>query len=65
MATNRNISLPEELCGKVEKRFGHRFGTLDEFMATVLGQLLREDALIMDTREQQIIEERLKGLGYI
>jgi len=27
--------------------------------------LLRDDALVMDVREQQIIEERLKGLGYI
>jgi len=31
----------------------------------ILSGLLLDDAMIMDAREQQIIEERLKGLGYI
>ena len=65
MATMRSITLSKELCAAVEKKFGRRFGSLDDFVATALGQLLRDDALVMDAREQQIIEERLKGLGYI
>lgn len=65
MAASRSITLPEELCGALEKKFGRRFGSLDQFVATVLGQLLRDDALIMDAREQQIVEARLRGLGYI
>jgi hypothetical protein len=65
MATSRIVTLPEDLCGALEQKFGSRFGSFDEFVATTLGRLLRDDALIMDAREQQIIESRLKGLGYI
>ena len=65
MDGTRMVSLPEQLCRSAEQRFGHRFGSLDEFLAAVLQQLLRDDALIMDEREQQIIEERLKSLGYV
>jgi len=65
MATTRTVTLPEDLCGALEQKFGRRFGCLDEFVATALAQLLRDDALVMDAREQQIIEDRLKGLGYI
>jgi len=53
------------MCGALEQKFGSRFGSFDEFVASTLGQLLRDDALLMDAREQQIIEDRLKGLGYI
>jgi hypothetical protein len=65
MASARTITLPEELCSKVERKFSRRFGSLEEFVVDVLTHLLRDDAMIMDAREQQIIEERLKGLGYI
>ncbi len=65
MATTRTITLPEDMCGALEQKFGSRFGSFDEFVASTLGQLLRDDALLMDAREQQIIEDRLKGLGYI
>jgi hypothetical protein len=61
----RSITLSEDLCTAVERKFGRRFGSLDEFVTTTLTHLLRDDALVMDAREQQIIEERLKGLGYI
>jgi len=65
MASTRSITLPEELCSAVELKFGRRFGSLDEFVANTLTHLLRDDALAMDAREQQIIEERLKALGYV
>jgi len=65
MASARMVSLPEELCSAVEQKFGQRFGSIEEAVSAILTELLRDDALIMDAREQQIIEERLKGLGYI
>jgi hypothetical protein len=65
MAEMRTITLPKDLCSAAEQKFGHRFGSLEEFLVSALTQLLLEDALVMDSREQQIIEERLKGLGYI
>lgn len=65
MTPTRNIALSEELCSAVEQKFGRRFGSVEEFVSVVLSHLLRNDALTMDAKEQQIIEERLKGLGYI
>ena len=65
VATTRNITLPEDLCSAIERKFGRRFGSLDEFVANTLTHLLRDDALAMDAREQEIIEERLKALGYV
>jgi len=65
MATAREVNLPETLCKAVEQKFGQRFGSLEETLSAVLSHLLRDDALLMDATEQQIIEERLKGLGYI
>jgi hypothetical protein len=65
MATMRTITLSEELCSAIERKFGRGFGSLDEFVANALAHLLRDDALAMDAREQGIIEERLKALGYV
>lgn len=63
--TLREVHLPAELCEVAEHRFGARFGTLDNFLAYVLEQLVRDEAAQMDHEEQRIIEERLKDLGYI
>jgi hypothetical protein len=65
MDGKRSVALPEELCLTVEKKFAHRFGGLEELLTAALEELGRDDALKMDEKEQQIIEERLKGLGYI
>jgi len=65
MNSTRSISLPEELCQAAEQKFAQRFGTVEELLTSVLKQLLRDDALQTDEKEQQIVEERLKALGYI
>jgi hypothetical protein len=65
MSTTRTISLPEELCLKAEQKFRHRYENVDDFLLAVMTELLRDDATAMDENEQRIIEERLKGLGYI
>jgi hypothetical protein len=65
MGTIRSVAVPEELCVAAEQKFAHHFGTVDELVAELLRQLLQENALAMDEKEQHIIEERLKGLGYI
>jgi len=57
--------LPEELCLKAEQKFRHRYETVDDLLLAVMTELMRDDAAAMDVDEQKIIEERLKGLGYI
>jgi hypothetical protein len=65
MSDTRKVILPEELCSAVEKKYAHRFGGLEELLTVALQELGRDDAVRMDEKEEQIIEERLKGLGYI
>lgn len=63
--STREVCLPSALCETAERRFGTRFGTLENFLTHVLTQLVRDDASQMDQEEQLIIEERLKDLGYV
>ncbi len=65
MSTTRVVKLPEDLCAKVEQLYEKRFGALDQFLTFVLEELSRDSASRADKVEQQIIEERLKDLGYI
>jgi hypothetical protein len=65
MTKTRCISLPEELCEKAERAFAHRFANLEEFLTVIMTDLLRDDGLQMDKREQEIVEQRLKSLGYV
>lgn len=65
MSKMRTVLLPEELCVQAEQKFASRFGSLDQFLRSIMVELLRDEAAAMDEREQKIIEERLKGLGYI
>jgi len=61
----REVRLPDELCREAERRFGARFGSLEELLVFVLRELLRDQAAQMDQAEQRVIEKRLKDLGYI
>jgi hypothetical protein len=61
----REVRLPADLCQAAEQRYGSRFGSLEEILAFVLQEITRDEAAQMDRAEQQIIEQRLKDLGYI
>jgi hypothetical protein len=57
----RQVSLPEHLCVALERRFGN----LESFLTFVLGELVRDEATILDQNEERIVEERLRELGYL
>jgi hypothetical protein len=61
----RQVQLPSDLCQRAEQRLASRFGSLEQFLEFVLRELLRDDAAQMDAAEQQMVEQRLKDLGYI
>lgn len=65
MSSTRTVILPAEICDLAEQRFGARFNSLDEWLTMILKQLLLDDALKMDAKEQHVLEERLKALGYL
>jgi hypothetical protein len=61
----REVRLPEDLCSAAEKRFSTEFESLEALLIFLLRESLRDDAAVLDQAEQQIIDQRLKDLGYI
>jgi hypothetical protein len=61
----RQVSLPEELCAAAEQRFGGKFQSVEALIEFVLRELLRDDARKLDQQEKEILEQRLRDLGYI
>lgn len=65
MISKRQISLPEDLCVAAEQRFGGKFQSVEALIEFVLRELLRDDARKLDKQEKEILEQRLRDLGYI
>ena len=65
MTEIRNVQLPLDLCSAAEKKFAHKFGTLEDLLTFLLRDLLRDDAVKADEAEQRLVEERLRELGYL
>jgi hypothetical protein len=61
----RTINLPAALCSRTEQKFGEPFGSLEQLLEYILGELLRDDAVQLDERERDLIEQRLRELGYL
>jgi hypothetical protein len=61
----RIVQLPDELCVAAEKRYGSAFGSLEELLIFILKDLANDYALTADQAERQMIEERLRDLGYL
>lgn len=65
MPEMRTIRLPADLCAEAEKKFNSVFGSVEELLAFVLRDLLRDEARAADEAEQRLVEERLRELGYL
>jgi hypothetical protein len=61
----REVRLPEALCASAEQKFRSHFGNLEELLVFVLNNLLTDESSRMDEAEQEIIDQRLKELGYL
>ncbi len=61
----REVSLPVELCEALERRFGEQFANIEELLSFVLDELVRGHGHQFDRSDQQLIEARLRDLGYI
>ena len=65
MSGNRDIRLPSDLCAAAEQKFAQQFGSLEELLAFVLRELLRDEGAQFDQQEERLVEERLRELGYL
>ena len=65
MTQYRTVNLPEDLCMAAEKSLTGRFDSLEALLSFLLQEIAKDDVSKFDQAEEQIIEERLRDLGYI
>jgi len=65
MTQLRTVSLPQDLCMEAERQFGVRFDSLEALLTFALREITKLDANLLDQAEEQMIEQRLKDLGYL
>ncbi len=61
----RTVNLPEELCVTAERFMTGRFESLETLISFLLQEVVKDDVSKFDRAEEQMIEQRLKDLGYI
>jgi len=61
----RAVQVPADLCASAEKKFAGTFASVEELLAWVLRDLLRDQAHAADEAEERLVEERLRELGYL
>lgn len=65
MTQKRSMQLSAALCDAAERRFGSAFGSIEQLLESVLTELLRDDALTLHQAETQLVDQRLRDLGYL
>lgn len=65
MAEYRTVRLPEELCRRAEKWQQGRFADLEALLVFMLEEIIKGETDKLDREEVEMVEQRLKDLGYI
>lgn len=65
MSEFRTVQLPEDLCVEAEKWLEGRFGNLQEFLAFLLRETIQDEGDKLDQQEEELVQQRLRDLGYI
>jgi hypothetical protein len=65
MTEMREVRLPADLCLAAEQKFSKAFANLEELLTFILRDLSLDQASQLDQAEQQLVEERLRELGYL
>ncbi len=65
MTKYRTVNLPEDLCAAAEKSFTGRFDSLEALLRFLLQEIANDEPGRFDQADEQIIEQRLRDLGYL
>jgi hypothetical protein len=57
--------LPEELCKDAEAWLKGRFESLESLVGFLLQEVIKDEGGKLDMREEEVVRQRLKDLGYI
>jgi len=61
----RTIRISEELCKQAESWLKGRFESLDALITFALQEITKDDGSNLDQAEEELIQQRLRDLGYI
>ena len=65
MTESRLVSLPQSLCAEAERQFKSQFDSVEALLVFILQEVTKADATQLDQHEIQMIEQRLRDLGYL
>lgn len=65
MDGSRAVQIPSNLYLAIQDRLGSNFASVDQFVSYVLGEVLQDDSAPFDESERDMIQSRLKDLGYL
>jgi len=62
----RELRLPADVCKKMEQRLqGSQFPSLEEFLTFVMREISSSDTSKIKSKERELLEQRLRDLGYM
>jgi len=61
----RTVQLPEDLCADAEKWLQGRFENIETLLKFLLQEIVRGESSKLDQREEEIVQQRLRDLGYL
>lgn len=65
MTQYRTVQLPEDVCAQAEEWLKGRFDNIEALIDFLLREIMKDDGSTLDQREEEIVQQRLRDLGYI
>jgi len=65
LTQQRTVQLPEDLCKEAEQWLQGRFENIEALLKFLLLEIVRGDSSKLDQREEEIVQQRLRDLGYL
>jgi len=65
MTEYRTVRLPEDICSQADKWLSGRFDNLEALITFLLKEIVTDEAGKFDAAEEQMVEDRLRDLGYL
>jgi len=65
LTQQRTVQLPEDLCAKAEQWLQGRFDNIEALLKFLLQEIVRGDSSKLDQKEEEIVQQRLRDLGYL
>lgn len=65
MTQYRTVRLPDDVCASAEKWLEGRFDNIEALISFLLQEIVKHDGSKLDQAEDELVQQRLRDLGYI